>query len=77
VFIISFIVCAIIGATGPEVLQSRSDGANLVINELGFAEWQGILQDMTPLNQMFWLSCLVQRNDTYFENEDIYTLDIK
>ena len=64
IFCLSFLVCAIIGATGPEVLQQRSNGASsLSIDAMGVASWRGVLQDMTALNQNFWLMVTVYRGD--------------
>ncbi len=75
VFIITLLICVIIGVTGPPVLQSTTSGAILLVNEHGFAQWQGKLESMSQLNQIFWLTCIVSRNDS--GNEAIYTMDIK
>lgn len=62
-FIISFILCVVIGATGPQVLQSRSDGLSVLeVNESGDAVWNGSINDMVQLNQLFWLSVKVGRS---------------
>jgi hypothetical protein len=58
----SFILCVIIGATGPPVLQSRSDSVStLEVDGNGDAKWIGSINDMMQLNQLFWLSVKVYR----------------
>jgi hypothetical protein len=64
-FIISFIVCIVIGATGPQVIQIRNDGTSTLDFRNGnYAVWNGVLEDMTPLNQMFWLTAQVIPKDS-------------
>jgi hypothetical protein len=62
-FILSFIICIVIGATGPEVIQIRNDGLSELTTATTTAVWNGVLEDMTPLNQMFWLTGTVVRQD--------------
>jgi hypothetical protein len=72
VFAISFIICAIIGATGPEVIQIRNDGiSTLRMGDNGIAQWNGVLEEMTPLNQLFWLSARVYRNSDENTDEEV------
>lgn len=66
---ISFVICAIIGATGPQVLQSRSDSVStLELNDNGDATWIGSVDELIQLNQLFWLSVKVYR-PTSLEDE--------
>lgn len=70
VFAISFLICAIIGATGPEVIQIRDAGTTLLpVGSNDIAVWDGVLEDMTPLNQMFWLSARIYRVYDYPDEE--------
>lgn len=65
VFICFFILSVVIGATGPQVLQSRSDGISVLeVNDSGDAVWNGSINDMVQLNQLFWLSVNVHRSAT-------------
>jgi hypothetical protein len=68
-FILSFVICIIIGATGPEVIQIRNDGLSQLMAPSGTAVWNGVLEDMTPLNQMFWLTGTIMKSATDKENE--------
>ena len=55
----------IIGATGPPVLQSRSDSVStLAVDANGDSQWIGSVNDMMQLNQLFWLSVKVRRPQT-------------
>jgi hypothetical protein len=69
-FILSFIICIVIGATGPEVIQIRNDGLSELTTATTTAVWNGVLEDMTPLNQMFWLTGTIIRR----QNEGKETL---
>jgi len=47
------------------VLQSRSDGISVLeVNDSGDAVWNGSINDMVQLNQLFWLSVNVHRSAT-------------
>lgn len=65
----------VIGATGPQVLQSRSDAISVLdINDSGDALWTGSVNDMIKLNQLFWLSVDVYRPTS--SNDDIGIIEI-
>lgn len=75
VFVISFVICIVIGATGPDVIQIRNDGTSgLEVDSEGYATWDGLISDMTPLNQMFWLSTTVFRESTEEEIGKLQTM---
>ena len=62
IFLFSLLSCVIIGATGPDVIESRNDSVStLEINSSGDAKWVGTVSDMMQLNQLFWLSVKVYR----------------
>ena len=68
IFILSFIICIIIGITGPSVIQIRNDGINQIKSDIySKYVWNGVLEDMTQLNQMFWLTVKVIR----YENNNL------
>lgn len=61
-FFLSFAFCVIIGATGPNVIQSRNDSVSILqVDDNGNAEWIGSVNDMLQLNQLFWISVIVYR----------------
>lgn len=72
-FLFSFILALVLGATGPQVLQSRSDSiSTLDVNDNGDAEWIGSINDMIQLNQLFWLSVKVMKPGS---NDDIGVIE--
>lgn len=73
IFILSFIICIIIGATGPSVIQLRNDGISQLKDNNNY-NWNGILEDMTQLNQMFWLTVKIVRNNNEEEVGSITTM---
>lgn len=76
VFVLSFIICCIIGSTGPDVIQIRNDGKTpLPVMGNGIAEWHGVLEDMTPLNQLFWLSVRIYRSTEDNTDEEVGELE--
>lgn len=61
-FALSFGIMLLIGGYGPEVFTYNSKMSHLRINRTSqTSKWRGVLQSMSPENQLLWLACKLKR----------------